>query len=172
MLTTATCLEHLKANRTENLVPSGKIPDQRNFDILPAIGFPRTANPNFTVPILQLPSALLPGRFANEEGWKSFERRKQHPMYSTSSHEVGLRPPTLAALPTKWFGGSGTFSKEFMNANKFGESRRAFTTLHTSMTRNNVHHTLDQGWRGDSHSAMLFAPTGAKRKLGSEQRVY
>jgi hypothetical protein len=66
MLTTATALEHLKANRTERLVPSGTVPDQRYFDILPAIGTARVANPNFTVPVLQLPSATLPGRFADE----------------------------------------------------------------------------------------------------------
>jgi hypothetical protein len=59
-----------------------------------------------------------------------------------------------------------------MNANKFGESRKAFTTLSTSMTRNKFHHTLDQGWRGDAHSAMLYASAGPRCKLGSEQRIF
>lgn len=66
LLTFSTALEHLKANRTEYLVPTGKVPDQRFFTILPAIGTARCANPNFTVPVIQLPSASLPGRFANE----------------------------------------------------------------------------------------------------------
>lgn len=80
MLTTSTALEHLKANRGEHLVPSGKLPDQRYFEILPAIGIPRVANPNFTVPILQLPSASLPGRFTDEG-----EQRR--------SHRAAPRPP-------------------------------------------------------------------------------
>lgn len=66
MLTTATALEHLKANPNMQLVPSGKVPDQRTFEILPAIGTARCANPNFTVPVIQLPSAVLPGRFRDE----------------------------------------------------------------------------------------------------------
>lgn len=66
LLTFSTALEHLKANRTEHLVPTGRVPDQRYFDILPAIGTARVANPNFTVPVVQLPSATLPGRFADE----------------------------------------------------------------------------------------------------------
>jgi hypothetical protein len=59
-----------------------------------------------------------------------------------------------------------------MNASKLGEPTKAFTTLDTAMTRNKFHHTLDQGWRGDAHSSMLFAATGAGRKLGSEQRIF
>ena len=93
-------------------------------------------------------------------------------MYTTTSHEVGLRPPSIAQLPTKWFASSGTFSKEFMNASKFGEAPRAFTTLDTAMTRNKFHHTLDQGWRGDAHSSMLFAAPDARRKIGAEQRIF
>lgn len=92
-------------------------------------------------------------------------------MYSTTSHEIGLRAPTIAQLPTKWFAQSGTFSKEFMNATKFGESRKTFTTLSTAMTRSKFHHSLDQGWRGDAHSAYLYASTGPYRKTGSNQRT-
>lgn len=103
--------------------------------------------------------------------WKSVERKKQHPMYATTSHEIGLRPPSLAQLPTKWFAQSGTFSKEFANANRFGELRN-FSTLHTAPTRSKIHHTLDQGWRGDAHSGMLYASTGPLRKRGAEQRIF
>mmetsp|Transcript_1946 Transcript_1946/g.4951 ORF Transcript_1946/g.4951 Transcript_1946/m.4951 type:complete len:173 (-) Transcript_1946:112-630(-) len=171
MLTTATALEHLKANPNVQLIPSGKIPDQRNFEILPAIGTARCANPNFTVPVIQLPSAVLPGRFREEDVWKKVDRKRQHPMYSTTSHEIGLRQPTIAQLPTKWFAQSGTFSKEFMNANRFGESRKTFTTLNTAMSRSKFHHSLDQGWRGDAHSAFLYASTGARHPKGSGQRI-
>ena len=82
MLTTSTALEHLKANRGQHLVPSGKIPDQRFFEILPAIGIPRVANPNFTVPILQLPSASLPGRFT-DEGTPRLSHRVAHRVHRT-----------------------------------------------------------------------------------------
>mmetsp|Transcript_23406 Transcript_23406/g.72927 ORF Transcript_23406/g.72927 Transcript_23406/m.72927 type:complete len:173 (+) Transcript_23406:1896-2414(+) len=171
MLTTTTALEHLKANRTAKLIPSGKVPDQREFEILPAIGTARCANPNFTVPVIQLPSAVLPGRFADEKVWTTVERKKQHPMYSTTSHDIGFKPPTIAQLPTKWFAQSGSFSKEFMNAARFDAVRPTFTTLNTSISRNKFAHALDQGWRGDAHSSALYARTGEFRKMGSEQRI-
>mmetsp|Transcript_11153 Transcript_11153/g.37975 ORF Transcript_11153/g.37975 Transcript_11153/m.37975 type:complete len:94 (-) Transcript_11153:333-614(-) len=92
-------------------------------------------------------------------------------MYTTTSHDIGFRAPQTAQLPTKWFAQSGTFSKEFMNANKFGESRKTFTTLNTSMVHNPFHHALDQGWRGDAHASSLYVTTGARRPLGSGQRL-
>lgn len=91
-------------------------------------------------------------------------------MYSTSAHEVGLKPPTIAQLPMKWFAQSGTFSKEFQNADR-GDVRN-LSTLQTSSMRSNVHHALDQGWRGDAHSSMLYAANGRRRKIGSQQRVF
>lgn len=78
LLTFSTALEHLKANKVDHLVPTTKVPDQRYFDILPAIGTARVANPNFTVPVIQLPSANLPGRFADEGARYAAHRRIVH----------------------------------------------------------------------------------------------
>lgn len=72
-------------------------------------------------------------------------QRAEHPIYQTTSTEVGALGLGATDLHMRWYGLEGKFTKSW------GESlpkTRVNTGLNTSFDRSNIHPTYDQGWSG------------------------
>lgn len=71
----------------------------------------------------------VPSRFANIEKM-THNAKKEHPMYRTTSAEIGAKAPTVANAPTRYYGRKGAFMKEFGAAGNFRASG-----LNTNLTQ-------------------------------------
>ena len=58
------------------------------------------------------PSLPLPERFKQPALWSELAGA-QHPLYRTSAHVYGERPPAIQEMPSKYFGNSHSFTSTF-----------------------------------------------------------
>lgn len=77
----------------------------------------------------------LPDRFTNLE-LRTFEARKQHPVYTTTSNDYGKKKPEEFDMPGTWAGIAGYFTNSFP-----GPYRNL--SLVTAVTKSKVHKALD-----------------------------
>ncbi|KAG9393096.1 protein of unknown function (DUF4490) [Carpediemonas membranifera] len=69
---------------------------------------PSTVNPNGAARTTN-GKRNLPERFRDPSKFKSFAK-KQHPLYTTTSSQIGARVPSAHELPTSFYGKSGRFT--------------------------------------------------------------
>ena len=72
--------------------------------------------------------------------------KKEHPIYNTTSSEIGKLPMQHSDFPMRWYGLEGVFTAKWENALP---KTRVSTGLNTAMDRSKHHHEYDQGWRGN-----------------------
>ena len=107
---------------------------------------PTGPNTNFQYP------TPMPFRF-KEEALKQHNARHhvasnkaEHPIYNTSTSEIGKLSMQSSDFPMRWYGLQGEFTNQWAAALP---KTRVATGLNTSMDRNKFHHEYDQGWRGN-----------------------
>jgi len=71
--------------------------------------------------------------------------KEEHPIYQTSSSEVGKMGLQASDLPMRWYGLEGRFTNGWAAALP---KTRVNNGLNTSMDRSDIHFSFDQGWSG------------------------
>jgi hypothetical protein len=75
--------------------------------------------------------------------------RKEHPIYETTASEIGKLQLTAADFPMRWYGLEGRFTNYCTSDGAVLPKTKVNTALNTGMDRSDVHHNMDQGWKGD-----------------------
>lgn len=84
------------------------------------------------------PEPRYPDRFKQPNFWQYTNRRQEHPLFPTTTGQLGRLDPTLADMPPLWTGKQGVFTQTFA-----GGMQRD-TSLNCSVWKSRVHNTLDQ----------------------------
>ena len=82
-------------------------------------------------------SEALPERFKQAEAWAYSAHKKAHPVYATSSQQIGAKKPCQHEMQEVWAGIKGGIEG-------FGPSKRS-SSLNTAVRTSKVHHSMD-GW--------------------------
>jgi len=102
---------------------------------------PKGPNTNFQYP------TPMPHRFMEEalttHNVRHAKARKEHPIYETTSSEIGRLALQGTDLPMRWYGLEGEFTAQWNSALP---KTRVSTGLNTSHDHSDIHHTMDQGW--------------------------
>lgn len=72
--------------------------------------------------------------------------KAEHPIYATSSQEIGQLGIQATDLPMRWYGLEGQFTAQW---NAALPKTLVATGLNTAMDRSKFAHEYDQGWRGN-----------------------
>lgn len=105
---------------------------------------PKGPNTNFQYPT-PMPYRFVPDSLDKHN--KRHEMAKQeHPIYTTTSSEIGRLPIQYTDFPMRWYGTEGAFTKSWGDVLP---KTKVNTGLNTSFDRSKFHHDYDQGWRGN-----------------------
>ena len=114
-----------------NIVSTEKPPDH-----------PKGPNTNFQFPTpmpFRYSEGALPAHNQRFVGQK-----KEHPIYSTTTSDIGKMPIQMTDYPMRWYGTEGGFTGGWVAPPKtLGNA-----SLTTAIDRSNIHPTYDQGWSG------------------------
>ena len=91
----------------------------------------------------------VPERFVGEQR-VTHKAKAQHPCYTTSAHELGIKAPSQVDMPVKWRGKEGTFTRGY----EMSEPGNTAVTvnnyvnrsLRTNKTVSKVHKDFDVDW--------------------------
>lgn len=83
-------------------------------------------------------SAPMPERFRQAEEWDYSVVKKVHPVYATSSQQIGCKKPCQHDMQTTWAGIKGGLAE-------FGPTKRTTSGLKTAVRTSKVHQSMD-GW--------------------------
>lgn len=86
----------------------------------------------------ELPEQHLPERFKCASDWDHSMVIKPHPVYATSSQQIGRKKPCQHELQTIWAGIQGDLAG-------FGSAKGKNSSLKTCLRTSKVHHSMD-GW--------------------------
>lgn len=122
--------DHVRPNPSNPLVQI-KRDRPADLNIAPAIEHNLRAQPSkggkvtdLNAPTPTKPSLPLPARFKQPEIWADLAAQ-QHPLYRTSAHTYGQRPPAIQELGAKYYGNTHQFTNTFA-----GGSATTTTTTH------------------------------------------
>ena len=91
-------------------------------------------------------SSLVPMRFRDAETFES-KVKVQHPCYTTTGHDIGIKRPSQVDMPVKWRGKEGVFTTDFVmqEPGKMAVSINNYTNrgLRTNKTYSKVHRDFD-----------------------------
>ena len=91
-------------------------------------------------------SNIVPQRFANSDGF-THNSKVQHPCFTTTAHDIGIKKPQQVDMPVKWRGKEGTFTRDFemQEPGKASISINNYNNrgLRTNKTFSKVHTDLD-----------------------------
>mmetsp|Transcript_26208 Transcript_26208/g.52531 ORF Transcript_26208/g.52531 Transcript_26208/m.52531 type:complete len:181 (-) Transcript_26208:504-1046(-) len=109
---------------------------------------PKGPNTNFQYP------TPMPFRFQEEalptHNKRHEKARVEHPIYATSSSEIGKLTVEHTDLPLRWYGLEGDFTRTWDSALPFTLPKtRVSSGLNTALDHSDIHHTMDQGWSGN-----------------------
>ena len=80
----------------------------------------------------------MPSRFRSCDAWDYSTVRKEHPLYTTSSHQIGCSAPRQHMMHDVWAGVRGGLSG-------LGTSQKVSIGFRTSLRSSKVHESID-GW--------------------------
>ena len=83
-------------------------------------------------------AASVPQRFKEADKWDYSAVKKMHPVYTTSSQQIGLKKPCQHDMQASWAGIKGGLAE-------FGPSKRTTSGLKTAVRTSKVHQSMD-GW--------------------------
>lgn len=72
-------------------------------------------------------------------------QRPEHPIYQSTSSEIGKLTMVAGDMPMRFYPIEGRFTRQWDSA---PSKTRVNTGLNTAIDRSDVHHTYDQGWSG------------------------
>eukprot|EP00283_Hemiselmis_rufescens_P009714 CAMPEP_0173419376 /NCGR_PEP_ID=MMETSP1357-20121228/1247_1 /TAXON_ID=77926 /ORGANISM="Hemiselmis rufescens, Strain PCC563" /LENGTH=185 /DNA_ID=CAMNT_0014382013 /DNA_START=30 /DNA_END=587 /DNA_ORIENTATION=- len=91
-------------------------------------------------------SSLVPKRFVDAEVFRS-NVKVQHPCYTTTGHDIGIKRPSQVDMPVKWRGKEGVFTTDFVMSEpgKMAVTINNYTNrgLRTNKTYSKVHKEFD-----------------------------
>lgn len=108
--------------------------------------YPCGPNTNFQNPT-PMPFRFDEGSLPQHNLSKTSMQRPEHPIYQTSSSDIGRLTMQGADMPMRWYGLKGQFTTAQAPPEALPKTR-VNTGLNTAMDRSNVHPTFDQGWSG------------------------
>ena len=83
-------------------------------------------------------TAAMPRRFKQADKWDYSMVKKVHPVYATSSQQIGCKKPCQHDMQSTWAGTKGGLAE-------FGPPKRTTSGLKTAMRTSKVHQSMD-GW--------------------------
>ena len=75
-------------------------------------------------------------------------QKAEHPIYQTTSAEIGKMDMQATDFHMRWYGLAGTFTTAHTGGGAVLPKSRVSTGLNTAFDRSVVHPTMDQGWSG------------------------
>jgi len=104
-------------------------------------------NTNFQYPT-PMPFTFDPNSLDKHNTAKRNMQRPEHPIYQTTSSEIGRLELQNSDFHMRWYGLNGHFTDYSSVKGMALPKTRVNTGLNTSMDHSDVHHTFDQGWNG------------------------
>lgn len=101
-------------------------------------------NTNFQYPT-PMPFTFQDGALSTHNSSKHGLQKMEHPIYVTSTSEIGKLSLQHTDLHMRWYGLKGDFTSGWDSA---PSKTRVNTGLNTAMDRSDFHPTFDQGWSG------------------------
>jgi len=80
-----------------------------------------------------------------EHNARHTKARQEHPIYATTSSEIGKLQMQHSDLPMRYYGLEGTFTASWGMALP---KTKVNSGLNTAFDRSGIHHVYDQGWSG------------------------
>jgi len=75
--------------------------------------------------------------------------KAEHPIYATTSSEIGKLGIQFSDLPMRWYGLEGRFTTACTSGGTVLPKTRVNSALNTSFDHSGIHHVYDQGWSGN-----------------------
>lgn len=101
-------------------------------------------NTNFQFPT-PMPYRFVEAALPEHNAAKTAKQRAEHPIYQTTSTEIGRLHMQESDLPMRAYPLKGTFTQSWGVALP---KTRVNSGLNTALDRSDVHNTQDQGWSG------------------------